>query len=59
MQPITKRIEIPVDRTIVDPDTKEEKVVQAMEYQEVIVKEGYMLDVKPTWLMKLEERCEK
>lgn len=59
VQPITKRIEIPVNRTIVDPDTKEEKVVQTVEYQDVIVKEGYMLDVKPTWLMKLEERCEK
>ncbi len=59
VQPITKRIEVPVAKTIINPDTKQEETIQTIEYQDVIVKDGYMLDVKPTWLVNLEEKCKK
>jgi hypothetical protein len=30
---------------------------QSYEYQNVTVRDGYMMDVKPAWLEKLEEKC--
>ncbi len=59
VQPITKRIEVPVFKTIINPNTKKEESIETIEYQDVIVKDGYMLDVKPTWLENLEEKCKK
>lgn len=59
VQPIMKRIEIPVIKTINNPITNKEEAVQTIEYQDVIVKDGYMLDVKPTWLVNLEEKCKR
>lgn len=55
--PITKKVEIPVNKIEIDPDTNKEKPITTYEYQEVIVKDGYMLDVKPSWLKKVEEKC--
>ena len=56
--PITKRVAIPVRKTVISNETKVENVIDTYEYEDVVVKEGYMLDVKPSWLMKIEEKCE-
>ena len=55
--PITKRVEVPVKKTATIDG--EEKEVTVTEYQDVIVKEGYMMDVKPSWLVNVEEKCKK
>ena len=57
--PLTKRVAIPVKKTVVSNGTTEEKVIDTYEYEDVIVKDGYMLDIKPSWLMKVEEKCKK
>lgn len=57
--PLTKRVETPVKKIVIDEDTKEEKTIIEYVYEDIIVKDGYMLDVKPSWLVKLEEKCEK
>lgn len=56
--PLTKKVAIPVKKTVISNERTEQKVIDEYEYTDVIVKEGYMLDVKPSWLMKLEEKCE-
>ena len=57
--PLTKRVAVPVKKTVVSNGTTEEKVIDTYEYEDVIVKDGYMLDIKPSWLMKVEEKCKK
>lgn len=36
-----------------------EKTIIITEYIDEIVKPGYMMEIKPTWLVRLEELCEK
>ena len=43
--PITKKVEVNVNGSI--------------ELQDVIVKEGYMMDIKPAWLERITEKCIK
>ena len=49
--PLTKRVEVKVK--------KEEngKIIDRIEYQDQIIREGYMMDVKPAWLEKIEKKC--
>ena len=58
IQPITKRIEVPVERTIIDKETNLPRKINTLEHQEVIIKEGSILDIKPTWLVNLESKCQ-
>ena len=57
--PITKRVLVPVKKEVLSDETHVEQVLDTFEYEDVIVKDGYMLDVKPSWLLKVEEKCKK
>ena len=57
--PITKRVLVPVKKEVLSDETHIEQVLDTYEYEDVIVKDGYMLDVKPSWLVKVEEKCER
>ncbi|HIR75223.1 TPA: hypothetical protein IAB95_06990, partial [Candidatus Ventrenecus avicola] len=57
--PITKRVLVPVKKEVLSDETHVEQVLDTFEYEDVIVKDGYMLDVKPSWLVKVEEKCER
>ena len=57
--PITKRVLVPVKKEVFSGENHAEKVLDTYEYEDVIVKDGYMLDVKPSWLVKVEEKCER
>ena len=57
--PITKRVAIPAKKEVISDGITTQQVIDTYEYEDVIVKDGYMLDIKPSWLMKVEEKCEK
>ena len=56
IQPTYKRVEVPVKKKIINELGNEEEK-EFIEYQDVIVEEGHMLDIKPSWLENLEEKC--
>ena len=57
--PLTKRVSIPIKKTVISDKIGVEENIDTYEYVDEIVKEGYMLDIKPTWLVKIEEKCKK
>ena len=57
--PLTKRVQIPAKKEVISDGITTQQVIDTYEYEDVIVKDGYMLDIKPSWLMKVEEKCEK
>ena len=59
VQPIIKSVSVPVIKEIIDPITNEKRTIEVMEEHDEIIKDGYMLDVKPTWLVNLENKCQR
>lgn len=55
--PMIRREEIPVEEEVFNKETGEKEKKTVLRYQDVIVEEGHMLDVKPSWLIKLERKC--
>ena len=51
--PLTKTVEVKVKVE------ENGKIVEKTEYYDQIVRDGYMMDVKPSWLEKLEAKCAK
>ena len=46
--PLTKRVSIPIKKTVISDKIGVEENIDTYEYVDEIVKEGYMLDIKPT-----------
>lgn len=59
VQPVYKRTEVPVKRIVKNSETNEDEEITVYEYRDVMVEPGHMLDIKPSWLIKLEEKCAK
>lgn len=54
--PVIKKVERTYEKKV-DVGTEKERIVKVVEYIDEIIQEGYMMEVKPTWLVRLEEKC--
>lgn len=59
VQDVYETRRIPYTEVIVDKETNEKKEIEAYKDETVLVREGFMYDVKPSWLEKLEKKCEE
>lgn len=59
IQPVYEQRKVPHIEIKINEETKKEEETIVYTYENVMVKEGYMLDIKPSWLIKVEEKCKR